>query len=175
MGLLTNIIIQTAVYLAVFIITFLIFNFLSKGYLKSYLIVKASRGGKILVRILSYTGYYYKDGKIDSGLLSFKNRSKNIDSYRLRKTDIYEEMGVNSITIDETTKKIIHAFNDPREGHDTEHTDNLIKRALYKPSMKDNPKELIIMFASIVSAVASVIILYLVYTLSQNAGAVGVV
>ena len=175
MTLFTAVMIQGGVYLAVLVIAFIIFNFLSKGYLRVYLMVKASRGKKILVRALSFTGYYYRAGNLDNAILTFKNKAKVIDSYRIRKTDIFLEMGVNVICVDETTKKIIHINNDPREGHDTEHIDSLIKRALYKPSMRDNPKEMILIVLAVISTIASVITLYLVYTMTQTGGAGGVV
>lgn len=170
-----DVLLQAGIYLNVMLLTFIIFNFLSKGYLRNYLTVKASRGKKVLVRVLSLTGYYYKPGVIQSNFLSFKNRAKAIDSARLRKGDLIDEMGVKVVVFDEILKKIIPVNNDPREGHDTEHFDNILKRALYKPSMKDNPRELILIVICVISAIASILTLYFVYSMQRGGGVVGVV
>ena len=93
--LLYKVLIQTGAYLAVFLVTIIIFNFLTKGYLFTYIRVKASRGSKVLVRILGFTGYYYRAGSIDQSVLTFKNKQKNEDSYKIQKEDIFQEMLVN--------------------------------------------------------------------------------
>ena len=75
MSFLKEVIIQTGVYLFVFIGSLLFFNFLTKGYLLAYIIVKAGRGKKVMVRIFAVTGRYYKPGIISETTLNFKDRS----------------------------------------------------------------------------------------------------
>lgn len=178
MTLFTDVLIQVTAYITVMVVTFAIFNFLSKGYLRNYLIVKASRGRKILVRVITYTGIYYKPGKIDSGVLQYKNiPTKDKDTYKIERDSLIQEMGINLITIDETTKKVIKPSTETTEGHDTTKFDYLLQRALYKPSFKDNPKEMIIIALCVISCILSGFVIYLLMSMGQKtvAGAGGIV
>lgn len=173
--ILYNVLIQVGVYLIVIFLTILIFNFLTKGYLFTYIRVKASRGNKVLVRILSFTGYYYRAGSIDQSVLTFKNKQKNEDSYKIAKEDIFQEMLVNCVCVDETTKKVLKIDGNSEEGHDTEKFSSLLQRALYKPSFKDNPKEMFMLFLLVGIAGGIVFIIYLLMTAKETAFTVGVV
>ena len=171
MSFLNDVLIQTGVYLGVVLLTFLIFNFLTKGFLRNYLLVKASRGKKVLVRIYSITGKYYKPGIIKSGMLSYKDRAGEKPVHKVTKTEVFNEMGVNCVEVDEETGGVKTVNFDAVEAMDNKKVDHLMVRCLYKPSFKDNPREMILLILMALSLGANAIIIYLVL----NIGKVGVV
>jgi hypothetical protein len=173
--LLYKILLQIGTYLIVFFATIILFNFFTKSFLFTYLVVKASRGNKLLIRVLSYTGFYYRTGKLDNGVLQFKNKLKNIDSYKINKLNIYSEMGVNVIYIDETTKKVLSLDGSSEEGHDTEKFQSLLQRALYRPTLKDDFKNIAVLVLCVLNLIVSSFIIYTLLTTFKVGSSVGVV
>jgi len=173
--LIYKILLQVGTYLIVFFVTIILFNFLTKSFLFTYLIVKASRGNKLLIRVLSYTGFYYRAGKLDNGVLQFKNKLKNIDTYKISKSDIYQEMGVNIVYVDETTKKVLALDGSSEEGHDTEKFQSLLQRALYRPTLKDDFKNIAVLVLCGLNLCLSAFIIYTLLTTFKGSSSVGVV
>lgn len=90
---------------------FFIVNFLQKGFLLRYLIVKASQGRKTLVEVSAATDDYYTTGKWEDGFFKFKNRAKEQKAISINepsfKSLITHIMGVSKVIVDETGNKFI--------------------------------------------------------------------
>lgn len=163
-----DILIQIGSYFLVFIITFVFFNFLSKGYLFNYIKVKLSRGKKVLGRIRSINGVYFKTGKIiEMNRFSYKSRDGMNLMFTLTPNCIKEEMGIKVVEYDEVNKCVTDSdgevykveinkaaipegqssvsfnvpFNIQQENPDT--NDTLYKRCLMRPSL-DKPNVMLI-------------------------------
>ena len=109
--------------------------FMMRGFMGPWIKVKASRGKKVLVRVMSVTGDYYKPGTIDEATLRFKDRRKeNRLIGKVKLEDTYDSMGVKCIDIDDeknTTvdRKLMKMVN----GFDSKHYDSLYERILLRP------------------------------------------
>ena len=100
-----------ASYVGIIVLFFLILNFLTKGFLGTYLAVKMSKGKKNLAIIHSATDIYYKAGTWKESFFVFKDRSKDkkripIGDVEFKKFVKYT-LGVASIEIDEVGNKIV--------------------------------------------------------------------
>lgn len=157
----------------VFGIALLIFvvNFLTKGFLIQYLIVKASQGRKILMRVHSATDIYFVIGKWEDGFLKFKNRAKEKKSVAISdvtmKVAIQSTLGVFLVEIDESGDKIINTdwdvvkFEVPAGV-----VDNLIYRIKNRPQPKSK-QELIIMVLCFIILLAVAFCLFKIFALEQ--------
>src|SRR4030042_674683 len=68
-----DVLIMMGSYVIIFFLTIIVFNFLSNGFLIKYLVVKASRGRKVLISLWIKVGVVYITGKIDEGALLLKD------------------------------------------------------------------------------------------------------
>ena len=90
---------------------FFLLNFLTKGFIWTYLVVKASQGRKVLVRIHSAVEIYHKAGSWSDGFLFYKTKGKEkkqlpITNVEFRQA-IFQQMGVPLIEVDESGNKIL--------------------------------------------------------------------
>lgn len=176
MSVVYDILIQTGVYFLVFIGSLVLYNFFTKGFLVTYLRVKASRGKKVLVRIFAVTGKYYVIGTIRGTALTFKDRYKVKKTYsNISKNTVYDEMGIKIVDNDEVTGALIDQtdFN-AVPGSDGEKTDNLITRALEKPVLQDK-KEIIILALVVVCLIGIAGCIYMIYNLTETVNALNII
>ena len=163
-----QILIQAGIYFLFFVIVFVFFNFLSKGYLMNYIIVKSSRGKKVLGRIRSINGTYFKPGKIiEMDRFSYKSRDGMNLVFTLTPNCIKEEMGIKVVDYDEVNKCVtnseemvynfeINKESIPLEGktiqvslpmkvqqENPDTNDTLLKRCLMRPTL-DKPNILLV-------------------------------
>lgn len=171
-----DILIQTGVYFLVFLGSLIMYNFFTKGFLVTYLRVKASRGKKILVRVFGVTGKYYIVGEIKEISLIFKDRYKVKKTYtNVSKEVVYDELGVKMIDVDEVTGAFINQTNfNAVIGSDGEKTDNLITRALEKPMLQDK-KEIIIIILIILCLLGILGSLYFSYNLTESVSTLNII
>lgn len=92
-------------YVGVSGLIFFLLNFLTKGFLFTYLKVKSSQGKKILVEVSSATDDYHRAGRWEDGFFKFKNRGKEekaipIDEPVFKRL-ITHSMGVGKVFVDE--------------------------------------------------------------------------
>lgn len=142
-----------ASYIGIIVLLFLGLQFLTKGWLGKYLKVKASRGKKILVNIISPTDTYYSIGQFKEKGFKYKLRdgTKQINT-EVKRTDIYTQLGIFNISLDEETGSIYsYPGGSVAPGITPEGADDLITRALQAPTHNDKFK--IIMIALIVVAI----------------------
>jgi hypothetical protein len=126
--------------------------------------VKASRGKQFFLRINYVGGRYYRIGKLKdtaSGLVQYKDHSKDVRSFNIERTDVVVEMGVKCIEYDETTNSVIRKDYTATNSHNTEKVDSMLERALYKPQLMDKSVIQIIMIVLLVVIVCG--IAYLIF------------
>jgi len=131
-------------YLGIIFFFFFSINWLSKGWLMTFIKAKASKGKKLIVICHGITGTYYQIGTIDKGALKFKDSDKQGQTFTsVKREDIIQTMGVQGIEIDITNKNIIQR-GQARAGCDPIDTDNFINRIIMAPSVNDNFKQYIL-------------------------------
>jgi len=135
-------------YVAVIILFFLIVNFLTKGFLGTYLIVKGSKGKKTLGIIHSTTDIYYKAGTWKEGFFVYKDRSKDLKSIPIADVEFRKfvkyTLGVSAVEMDEVGNKLVDTdFNVVQMVNiDPARLNSLILRIKNRPKEAD-PKEII--------------------------------
>jgi len=152
----------TVIFLTLFLV-----NFLMGGLPLKYLAVKASRGKKTLVRVEAVTTTFYKTGIISEGVLEYKASSgKKILS--VKRGQVFRYMGVNCIVVDDVKNAVVDPVSfEAVKGFDPIITDNLINRALTRPSMDDTKLKIVLLLTLVIVAV-SVIGIVLAWKLNDD-------
>lgn len=164
----------------VFVIAVMLIDLLLAGFVHTFLRVKGSRGKKLLIQVRSPTRDYFKVGFIEEGMLVFTYRKelfKDAEQKRLGidSSNIFRCLGVMWVQVDEETNNVgKHDFS-VSKGFDAVKWDNLLKRALYRPSVLDQ-REKIILILLILVLVAVCGLGFMVYQMNAKLGSlVGVI
>lgn len=140
-------------YSLIIILFFVLFNWLSTGFLLFFLRVKASRGKKILVINKGAIENYASIGWVEGNQFCYKDREtkrkeKNKVCKRLVITEnnkpFFRLFGVTCVMVDESTNTFITPSGSSIGGFDAITQENLIMWALQKPKDEDKTKLLII-------------------------------
>jgi hypothetical protein len=143
-------------------------NFLSKGFLLTYLRVKASRFSKVMARIKTAVDVYYKVASVEDDVLIYPKRGKKEKGYSDLPADgVRLEMGINIADVEEATGNILTKSFETYPGHNTEKFDGILTRALQKPAL-DRKKDTITLILQIATLAAVLYCLFMVFNL-QNA------
>jgi len=153
-------------YLSVLGLGFLVINFLSNGFVGTFIRVKSSRGKFALVRVNGITGEYYRAGTLDGERLRYKNRDKKFKTIIVGVDDAKRIIGVVGFEVDDVNNSMIQKDFSVVEGNDAEKVDNLIVRALTKPTLI-SMNEKIILFMLVVIIIGLCGALYLGYMNSE--------
>lgn len=150
-------------YLLVIVLGFLIMNFLSNGFFGTFIIVKASRGKKVLVKVVAVSDSYFVPGEVNEVFLVFKDRKKEDRRIRVKRNHIYGSIGVNCIDIRDEKNAIIMPYGEEVSGFDAVKQENLNKRCLQRPQIKSKREQ--VMLLVLVALVVGVgIAIYFGYT-----------
>jgi hypothetical protein len=140
-----------ATYLAVILLFLIVTNFLTKGFLFKYLIVRASQGKKVLVRVWSVTDIYYVVGSWNEGFFIYKIRNKELKRIPIQdlefKKYIHSEMAVFCINTDEEGTKFLDSSLEATTfaNIDPGRTESLFLRIKNRPTPKDKYQLIIIL------------------------------
>jgi len=151
-------------YIGIFLLGWLIIQFLSNGFFSKFMKVKASRGKLTLVKVHGISDTYYRAGHINETELRFKDRQKKSRMITVGRGDTYRAIGVNCIDIEDSKNCITRPDGETVAGFDAVKIDNLMVRCLTKPNItnKKDQMKIALLFILILGAVA--IVGYLVYT-----------
>jgi len=109
---LTQFIQFTLSYVGVALLIFFLLNFLTKGFIGTYLRVKASKGRRCLTIVYSATDIYYRAGEWKENFYIFKDRSKDKKNIPVAdvefKSFINYTLGVPCIECDEVGNKLVN-------------------------------------------------------------------
>ena len=172
--IISQLLIQTGIYFFVFVTGVLILNFLTKGFIFTYLRVKGSRGKNILIKALSNTNeWFYVVGKPFEGFIKFKLNGVSHTS-RIEKSLVSNEMGVKTSIWDEETDQFVNFNFAPSDPNTTAEVDGLLARSLKKPVLDDMSQK-IMLIAVVINVLVSIVCLYLIYTLGEKIENIGVI
>jgi hypothetical protein len=133
----------------------------------TYLRVKGGRGKFLLVRVYGVTGKYYRVGKIKEENLTFKSKfkggeDKGICTFAITKNDVFQEMGVNCVEVDEEQGILIDKNYNVVNGQSPKRFDSILTRALQRPTLMD-AKQQIILILLILIIVLQFVGIYFLY------------
>ena len=155
MDFIYQVLVQIGVYVAVVIFVFLLIDFMSVKWLRTWFVVKQSRGQKLFIHVRNEVQDFYRTGKLENGFLVYKGLSKETKRIALSDNCIYRSMGVNCVIVDDIKNAILSRSFDQVSGFDAEKHESLYLRALYKPSILDNnTKIMLVLMIVILIAVA---------------------
>jgi hypothetical protein len=155
--------IQIAAYITVILLGFVGMNWLTNGFLWPSLRVKLSRGRLTLVFVNSLNGFYYVAGKLSGGFLIYTDKEKNKHRVSVdNKMSIGYIGATKTIIVDEATDKVYSPEFKEGGGFDGVKYENLFIRCLMSPEIQDKVIK-IILLASVIAAIASLIALWLIY------------
>jgi hypothetical protein len=136
-------------YSAVLIGGFIFVNWLSNGFLLILMRVKSTRGTKVLVIVKSKLQNYFIIGKVVEGFLIFRDNACKLDGRKTEKRiaipngSVFRMFSVNCIWFDEEINCILRPDLKGVTGFDAIKWNNILIRALKRPSIED-PKLLLI-------------------------------
>lgn len=163
----------SASYIGIILVFFIGVNFLTKGFLLTYLSAKFSRGRKMLVRIHSLSDIYFKANKVSDKKIEVKDRNGEKHMLTIDQSQVYHTMGIASIDYDEVSNEVVKIDGERTPGLDPVRAQNLVIRAIDIGRRTANKgKEKIIFIVSIITLGVCVLTLYFVYQLLNGAGAV---
>jgi hypothetical protein len=143
-------------------------NFLSNGFFNTFILVKASRGKKVLVKLHSTSYTYFKIGEIAENILTFKDNNKQNPNVTCKVTrdQLYKAIGVNCIDYSEETKNILSPNGSVESGVDVKRFEELLIRALMKPKIEKSSQS--IFWIIMVIGVGVGLCLYMIYELKTD-------
>lgn len=155
--------IQIAAYLTVITLCFVAMNWFTNGFLIPSLRVRLSRGKFILVVCKSIGEDFYRVGKISNGFLIYKDKEKEEKRIAIKNSTSVSHLGATKyIVVNDEKNSILQADFSGISGFDAVKYNNLYLRALQAPDLQDKVIK-IILVATVISAIASVVSLWLVY------------
>lgn len=145
--------------------------FFQAGIFMPFLKVKASRGEKLLVRILHPVQSYFVTGRLNEGYLVFRDREKHDRRILYMPGCIDRAAGVYWIAVDDEKNCLVQRMDGVGvDGHDAVKYDELYKRALYKPSALNELLLKIALIGIIIIAIIAVIVAVMSFKGMQNSG-----
>ena len=145
-------------YVAVFLLATMVFNFLMAGFLKTFMVVKGSRGSKVLVQVVTVNRNYYRTGFVEDGFLVYKSATKHEKRLSIPQNVniFYRSLNVTCVSVDEELNTIIMPNGKNVTGFDAEKYNNLYLRTLYRPSVL-NPQQQIMFILAIINTILLVV------------------
>jgi hypothetical protein len=153
-------------YATVLLIGFIGLTFLTAGFLPIFLQVKMSRGKKVLVQVRSTTRDYFRPGEVIEGFLVYKFK-KEWKRVALPPDAIFRTLGVLAVQVDEEKNAVAKVDFSAVRGFDAVKWDNLLKRALYRPSILDQKQQLMLILLFVIIG-GLLLIGFLLYKVNGN-------
>lgn len=124
-------------YILVIGISYALVNFLTNGFITKFILVKASRGKKVLVEVHAVGDIYYRTGIINESLLVYKDRQKQRKSVLVERGSIFYKSGLKCVFVDDVKNAILKPDFSAVAGFDAVKFDNLLVRALTNPILQN--------------------------------------
>lgn len=124
------------------LLTYILLDTLSKGFISTFLSVRFSRDKKTLIEIHGASKVYYTTAKEVGGSLSFKDQNKEKHLINASRDHFCRKMNVNCLSYDEVGKFIIKPFGEIAASIDPVRNENTHERALTAPDVKSNSQKM---------------------------------
>lgn len=138
------ILMQTFYYAVVMALTLLLVGAFLRGFLLTYIRVRLSFGKFLIVKIRTQVRDYFEKGWIEDGFLVFKVRGEERRlAINPKDRVLYRCINVNWVDVDEEFNSVAKFNYDHVEGFNADKYDNLLKRALTRPTIDDKRDKII--------------------------------
>lgn len=165
---LTSVLIFTASYAAVLIAALFLMNWLTKGFMWTYIRARARPMNKMIVEVRSQLGKYYALGRpVGDKSFTYKAKSGEDKTINYPKNSIYTLMGVNSIEVEDETNSVVNRDMKGVEGFDAIETDALVKRAYLLGGLSDRKLIMICLFGFAIIIIGLLILGYQIFTMKD--------
>ena len=168
----TQILIQTASYASVMILSFFIMSIMFRGYFWKYIKVRLSFGKYLMVKLRSTMRDYFTVGWVEDGFLIYKAQDKSIIRIAINSADkvVYRCLAVNWIDIDDEKHCICKVDYSAVDGFDSKKFSDLLTRALMRPTINSTQEKIILIccFITLILAGAAAYLSYLGYANTQT-------
>lgn len=155
---------QTIYYGILMVITIFIISMLFRGFFWKFVKVRASMGGKVLVKIRTPLRDYYTVGWIEDNFLCYKKKKDEVKiPFDGSMNVFYRSIGVYWVDVDEEKGAICKVDYSVVNGHDLNKESDLLKRAMMRPSIKSNTEKILLILI-IAVAIGVLACVYLSYT-----------
>ena len=149
----TDFLVIVGSYFVVFLATFLVFNFFTKGILWTWLRVLLSRGRSILVQVRGPIKNYWITGKLAGDKVIVKDYESKAERGKktliLGEGVVYRTFGVSCVYYDEATNELIKPDLSNVAGFDLLKFDNLNTRALMRPQNEEDKRFRMIVYVGL--------------------------
>lgn len=166
----TEVFIQIGAYLLIVIAILVIINRAMGGFLFTWFKVRQKRDIKLLVKVNTAIGNYFKPGDVDEGWVVYRGAGKKKDEMRrisLSPGCVYRAYNILCVDVDDEKNCVFKKDMTAVSGYDAEKNNTLHLRALYKPMLMDD-KTKIILVILIVVVIGIIISALLNYTTMQK-------
>lgn len=101
---------QIGIWLCIIVMTIILLNRLTNGYVIKYIIARLRKNnGGLLIRVWGISGYHYRNGTIiEKTRARYKGRDGQQRTYNLSEGSVIDEAGVNTIWVFETQNAIMN-------------------------------------------------------------------
>jgi len=162
---------QIVASFAIMMIAFIVaLNWLMRGMLVSFIRVRASRGKKTMAEIHGVNEIYFKVGAFSGSTFKYKDRDGKECTYaKISADSVHSWLGVKKVEIDEVNACIWTRDGAIIQGNDPVAVDNLIKRAIESPEVKDKMIKWIL-FLLVLMLLMGAIELFVMFNVLQTLG-----
>ena len=146
--------------------------FFQAGFFLQWLRAKGSRGKRVLIKLIKPVRDDFTTGIIEQGFLIFGKKGFGRRIKLAETTRIYHAWGVRAVDIHDELNAPVGTDFRGVAGFDAEAFENLLTRALYRPSLEES-KEKIILIGLIIVAVLVIICIGLTWSVQGQVSALG--
>lgn len=157
-----SIMLQALYYFIVGALMLIFVGFLLRGFFWNYIKVRTSFGKLVMVKVRSRIRDFFIRGWIENGYLLYEVKNGFMDTSTIRiripsdANVFYRCLSVLWIDVDEEKHVLCKTDYSPVDGYDAIKFDNLLKRALQRPSINTGIEKLIILILVIVGVIVLV-------------------
>ena len=151
-----QIMLQSMYYGIVMILTIVLLGLFQRGFFWNYFKVRTSFGRLIMVKVRSPLRDYFMRGWVEDGFVMYEKKNGFMDKSTVRikiepgSNVFYKCMSVLWVDVDDDKHALCKCDYSAITGHDPVKIDNIIKRALMRPSINSGYEKIMIFLMVII-------------------------
>jgi len=156
-GVFGQILLQAMYYGIVMVLTIIFIGLLQRGLFWTYVKVRTSFGKFIMVKVRSPLRDYFVKGWVEDGFVMYNKHNGFMDNSTIRikiepdSHPFYKCMSVVWVDVDDDKHALCKSDYSVVSGHDPIKIDNIIKRALMRPTINSGMEKLMLFIMVIVA------------------------
>lgn len=131
-------------FVAIAIVIFAFIGFYLRGWIGTYIKVRASRGGKVMVKVRNPLVDYFVVGMPEGKMVNMRLRGKRDVKLTIPDTAYYRMIGIVCVDVDEESGAVVTRDYNIVSSYDPVVNNNLHVRALTAPKDKDKENMIVL-------------------------------